>query len=159
VIYGAEARLRHRIGREESPWSAEGRLAYAHGRQYDDTVDVGSGEMPFYDVPWRRVPPLFGTAALQWQRLDQKRVKWAELAVHFADGQDDLHPDDITDPRIDPNGTPGWYTVNLDVGGKLGADADWSFGLHNILDERYRIHGSGFDSAGRGFAVTLDWRP
>ena len=40
--------------------------------------------------------------------------------------------------------------VNLDVGGPLGKDSSstWSLGLHNVFDENYRIHGSGFDAPG-----------
>ena len=77
----------------------------------------------------------------------------------LADGQDELNPDDLTDPRIDPDGTGSWERLDLDFGGPLGAQrgSTWNIGLHNILDEAYRVHGSGFDAPGFGVVVGMAW--
>jgi outer membrane receptor protein involved in Fe transport len=45
--------------------------------------------------------------------------------------------------------------LNLDLGGRLNEAFDWNLGLHNILDERYRVHASGFDAPGFGLAFGL----
>ena len=64
-------------------------------------------------------------------------------------------PEDISDPRIDPDGTNGWATLNLDIGGRFNEAFDWNLGLHNLLDERYRVHASGFDAPGFGLTFGL----
>jgi outer membrane receptor protein involved in Fe transport len=160
VIYGAEARLARRFA-SASPWGAEGTLTYTHGRQYDDTVNPLTGEATYDDVPARRIPPLFGSLALTWDALEAAQtVEWGRFEMIAAGEQDELNPDDLSDPRIDPDGTAGWATFNLDVGGalpRLSDGASWSFGLHNLLDEQYRIHGSGLDAPGFGAVLTLGW--
>ena len=61
----------------------------------------------------------------------------------------------MSDPRIDPEGTPGWNTWNVDFGGATSFGADWWIGFHNILDRRYRVHASGFDAPGVSVVVGL----
>ena len=78
------------------------------------------------------------------------KLRWSELSLVFAQEQDRLHPEDVSDPRIDPDGTDNWATLNLDLGGRMNESFDWNIGLHNLLDERYRVHASGFDSPGFG---------
>ena len=156
---GVEAEARRSLG-AESPWSIGAGVAWARGRQYDDTINPGTGTADFQDVPARRIPPLNGYLALFYDSLaDDPVVSWGELRVRAADEQDDLNPEDLTDPRIDPDGTDGWATVNVDVGGPLGASgaSSWTFGVHNILDEAYRIHGSGVDAPGINAVLGLRW--
>jgi outer membrane receptor protein involved in Fe transport len=116
-------------------------------------------------VPFRRIPPLHGNVVLRWDGVErEQRVDWAELAFVWAATQDELNPDDESDPRIDPDGTEGWAVLDFDLGGPLGdpatvsggrARASWTLGVHNLLDENYRIHGSGFDAPGRSLVVGL----
>jgi outer membrane receptor protein involved in Fe transport len=84
-------------------------------------------------------------------------VTWGALELLAAAEQDDLHPGDVSDPRIDPNGTPGWGVVNLDLGGVFGERGRWSVGVHNLFDAAYRRHGTGFDGPGLGLVVGLGW--
>jgi len=62
----------------------------------------------------------------------------------------------VADTRIDPAGTAGWGML----GGRLTwlPDQNWSLsvGVDNLLDKRYRVHGSGIDAPGRN--VTLGVR-
>jgi outer membrane receptor protein involved in Fe transport len=149
-IWGVEATLRLQLLQATSPWSFVTRVAYARGQQFDPSVDPDTGEMPLYDVPFRRIPPLHGRAGVRWDAREvQQYADWAELYVLWAAEQDRLNPNDISDPRIDPNGTAGWVTLNADVGGPLGSPKTrWNLGLHNILDQSYRVHSSGFDAPG-----------
>ena len=165
-IWGIEARARARLGAEGSPWSVLASAAWTRGRQYDGTLDESTGERPFDGVPLRRIPPLHGSLELHWDSPGKGRsVSWAQLRVRAASKQDELHPQDETDPRIDPAGTGGWTVFDLDFGGPLGSwsgpgaasdNLSWSLGLHNLFDESYRVHGSGFDAA--GFNVVLGVR-
>ncbi len=102
-----------------------------------------------------RIPPLTGRVTLRHAPSDRLA---AHVWLRFADNQDRLSDRDVRDPRIDPNGTPGW--------GELGARIDWlpddrstiSFGVDNVLDKRYRTHGSGLDAPGRNVFATINYR-
>ena len=154
-IYGAELTTGLQIGGAQSPWSTDVSIAYANGTLFDQTVDPNTGEKPFNNEPVRRIPPLHGTVGLDWRAPDELlfgAVEWARCEVHWAARQGLLNPNDETDPRIDPSGTDGWFTVNIDCGGPIGEDqgSTWFFGLHNLFDHDYRVHGSGFDAPGIG---------
>jgi outer membrane receptor protein involved in Fe transport len=89
-----------------------------------------------------------------------RAIHWGEFQWVVADDQDDLNPEDLTDPRINPDGTAGWGVLDLDFGGSLGSTRSgsrWSLGFHNLLDKEYRIHGSGFDAPGFNVVVELGW--
>jgi outer membrane receptor protein involved in Fe transport len=99
-----------------------------------------------------RIPPLSGRLNIAWDSGEALRVDaWAR----FAGVQDRLSARDVRDVRIDPNGTPGW--------GIIGASATWqpdtawtlSVGVDNLLDKRYRNHGSGLDAPGRNLSVSV----
>ncbi|MBL8863072.1 MAG: TonB-dependent receptor [Planctomycetes bacterium] len=160
-IYGVELRAERRLGAEGSPFALRGGIAWATGRQYDDTLDPATGEAPYDDVPARRIPPLNGYVALAYDSVVPawSWLTWAELRLTLADAQDDLNPDDLSDPRIDPDGTESWGRVDLDLGGPLGkhGGSRWNLGLHNLLDEAYRVHGSGLDAPGFGVVVGVAW--
>jgi outer membrane receptor protein involved in Fe transport len=114
--------------------------------------------------PARRVPPLSGTASL---RYDDADARWYALAgMRWAMSQDQLHPSDRTDLRIcgtspdssllaDPcNGTPGWVSFHVRGG---WTPSDWvhlDVGVSNVLDARYRLHGSGQGASGVDARIT-----
>ena len=157
--WGSELSASRKLGGASSPWSTRLLAEAVWGRQYDDLEDPpGSGQQPFYDVPARRVPPLHGLLALRYdQGFATRHGLWAELGFAWALEQDDLNPGDLADPRIDPNGTDAWTRVDVDVGGRLDerGGSTWRVGLHNVFDEAYRIHGSGFDAPGFGVIAGL----
>ncbi|MEE2780376.1 MAG: TonB-dependent receptor, partial [Myxococcota bacterium] len=111
--------------------------------------------------PARRSPPLTATAGVRW------KSDWNALRLSFyargATTQDRLNGDDRKDLRIcaDPDnpgqtlgdactGTPGWTTLHATVGMDVPAVEGLHLNLHadNLLDTRYRYHGSGFDAPG-----------
>lgn len=156
-IWGLEGTFRIKLTSRASPYSMVNRIAYAHGQQFDPAVDPTTGEQPLYDVPFRRIPPLHGRSGLRWDRRKPNLAfNWAEMYVLWAAAQERLHPGDISDPRIDPDGTAGWATLNCAVGGPLATrHARWSVGVYNLFDQSYRVHGSGFDAPGRALVVSL----
>ncbi|MCH2105635.1 MAG: TonB-dependent receptor [Planctomycetes bacterium] len=148
LLTGLEYSARRYLG--EGPFSLGVQAAYVRGRQYDEN------EASLDGVHARRIPPIFGRASLRYDSPDPaEKVGWSELSLVFAQEQDRLHPEDVSDPRIDPDGTDNWATLNLDVGGRLNEAFDWNVGLHNLLDERYRVHASGFDAPGFGLVFGL----
>jgi outer membrane receptor protein involved in Fe transport len=157
AIWGAEWSAKRKLGSEDADFALKCGLALTRGRQHDDTIDPNTGDAPFDGVPARRIPPLHGKLGLLYEPSRATgALRWGELQMIAADRQGDLNPEDRSDPRIDPDGTPGWVVFDLDFGGGLGAQGSgstWSLGLHNLLDEAYRVHGSGFDAP--GFNVVL----
>ena len=137
-----------------------------------------AGEAPNPDNPWeartRREPPLNGIIGIQWEPLDTQF--WATLFVRAAAEQRRLNRSDIRDPRIqgktrDPAkvefdnngdavdaGTPGWWTLNVRGGVKLFEYTRLTLAFENLLDQRYRPHGSGVNAPGFNVSVGLDNR-
>ena len=142
-----------------------------------EVLKIG-GEAPDPDKPWeartRREPPLNGIIGIQWEPLNTQY--WATFFVRAAAEQRRLNRSDIRDPRIqgttrDPEavefdsngaaidaGTPGWWTLNLRGGIKLFDYTRLTLSLENLLDRRYRQHGSGVNAPGFNVSVSLDNR-
>lgn len=123
--------------------------------------------------PLRRTPPANGALGLRWS--PPGRAAYLEPWLRAAAAQDQLNSGDTKDLRIceDPArpgsvfaagqcpGTPGWFTVNLRAGYRWDARFAGLQSLRldldagNLLDRRYRVHGSGIDAPGRGVTATL----
>ena len=154
-------------------WSVYGNVALLRGE-----VLKLNGEAPDPEKPWeariRREPPLNGVIGVQWEPLDTQI--WATLFVRAAAEQRRLNRSDIRDPRIqgstrdpaevefDDNGnavdagTPGWWTLNVRGGVKLFEYTRLTLAFENLLDRRYRPHGSGVNAPGFNVSVSLDNR-
>jgi outer membrane receptor protein involved in Fe transport len=78
--------------------------------------------------------------------------------VRFAGAQRRLSLRDRDDPRIDPSGTPGWYTISVRLGVQLLERLGLRALVDNLLDRRYREHGSGIDAAGENAVLSVDAR-
>jgi outer membrane receptor protein involved in Fe transport len=101
-------------------------------------------------MPADRIPPLQGRLGLTWEASERVRL---EPYFDFAAAQDRLSPRDQEDPRIDPQGTPGWGTLNLLLTWQATRQAHFGLKLQNLGDQRYREHGSGIDAAGRNLGL------
>ena len=154
-------------------WSVYGNVALLRG----EVLKLNS-EAPDPEKPWeariRREPPLNGVIGVQWEPLDTQI--WATLFVRAAAEQRRLNRSDIRDPRIqgstrdpaevefDDNGnavdagTPGWWTLNVRGGVKLFEYTRLTLAFENLLDRRYRPHGSGVNAPGFNVSVSLDNR-
>jgi outer membrane receptor protein involved in Fe transport len=78
-----------------------------------------------------------------------------EPYIRFAGAQDRLSPRDVNDVRINPAGTPGWVTLNLAASWRSGDHWQATASIENMLDQQYRLHGSGIDSTGRNLLLSL----
>ncbi|MEL6427877.1 MAG: TonB-dependent receptor [Planctomycetota bacterium] len=132
--------------------TAFGNVTWLDGQQ--EIVDT-VGQPSETDAPSRLMP----LTTLLGARLAPKDTDWyAELRWTHAEDADRLANSDERDTtRIPPGGTPG-YDV-LDLVGRWNATEDVSllFGVENITDENYRVHGSGQNRPGRNllFGVSV----
>lgn len=136
-LRGAEANIRYRPA---PGLSVDGSLIYTYGADADGN-------------PLRRIPPVNGRVLLRYERNNW----WGKAELLFAGAQTRLSAGDIDDHRIAEGGTPGWTVINL-RGGYDWKQVSLRVGLENLLDEAYRIHGSGVDGMGRNLWVGLEWR-
>jgi outer membrane receptor protein involved in Fe transport len=104
------------------------------------------------DEPMRRIPPLNGKLALQY---NQSGI-FSEAEFLFAAKQDRLSGGDIDDHRIPDGGTPGWNILNLKAG-YAWKTVSLNAGLQNLFNKAYRIHGSGVDGYGRSLWISLQF--
>jgi outer membrane receptor protein involved in Fe transport len=95
--------------------------------------------------PADRIPPLSGRLLLQVDVDDDWHIQGLFAA---ADRQDRLSDRDVRDSRINPLGTPGWSTLGIAASWMPGDTWRVDFGIENIFDRRYRVHGSGIDANG-----------
>ncbi len=63
--------------------------------------------------------------------------------------------DEADTDRIPAGGTPGYAILSLRGGWYVSDDWRVSIAAENILDENYRVHGSGLNEPGRNLLVTL----
>ncbi|MDA0576863.1 MAG: TonB-dependent receptor [Verrucomicrobia bacterium] len=104
-----------------------------------------------------RVMPLTAQVGTRWRGLP--RGGWLETTVDAAEKADQLSADDTRDTqRIPPGGTPGYAVWNLRAGMAVTQHLALTAAVENVLDEDYRIHGSGVNEPGRNFVLTAECR-
>ncbi len=102
-----------------------------------------------------RIPPLNGHLVVSHEGARGYRVDgW----LSFASEQDRLSARDISDVRIDPQGTPGWVSVGASLQEEYAKKWLLALKLDNFLDKRHRVHGSGLDAPGRNLSLSLRLR-
>lgn len=139
LLYGGEAEAEVKI---VSSLVAFGSATYTYGQ------DESKKE------PMRRIPPLFGRAGV---RVSFKGFQGRAEYV-FAGKQDRLADGDKSDVRISSrlvnNATPAWNVVNV-YAGYTFRKLEFNLGLQNLLDQEYRMHGSGVDGVGRSLWIAI----
>ncbi len=102
--------------------------------------------------PADRIPPFNGKLVLSYDNGSEYRL---EGSLRFASGQDRLSARDVRDTRIDPQGTAGWAIVGARLQKEYAGHWLLSVALDNLLDKRYRVHGSGLDSPGQNISISV----
>lgn len=100
--------------------------------------------------PADRIPPLGGILELSY---DGGGAWLFDGWLRYAAGQDRLSARDIRDTRINPAGTAGWGSLGGRARFAPGERWSLSLMLDNLLDKRYRVHGSGIDAPGQNVAL------
>jgi hemoglobin/transferrin/lactoferrin receptor protein len=146
-LYGIEAQGAWRF----SPgWELRGGVAWQEGK----TETAANGER------WMtRLVPFSGTVALRW--TDSSEKWWVEGRVTGAVGEGRIHPADqaADNQRIPTNGTPGYVVASLYAGWKATDWLEFNAGVENVMDEDYRVHGSGQNEPGLSglLGVKMGW--
>ena len=105
--------------------------------------------------PADRIPPFNGNLSLIYDNGGDYRI---ESWLKFASGQDRLSARDVRDTRIDPLGTPGWAVTGARVQREFKDHWRFSVTVDNLLDKRYRVHGSGLDAPGHNLMIGLGYK-
>lgn len=121
-------------------WGVSGTLTWTRGE--DDQ-----------NRPLRRIPPFNGSIRVHYSPLP---TLWFEAASVMADDQRRLAPGDITDPRIGPDGTPGYAVFDVRTGYTPFPNQEFLLTLENLADRRYKTHGSGIFNP--GFSANLTYQ-
>lgn len=102
--------------------------------------------------PADRIPPLSGRLDIAYDAGSDVRLQgW----LRFAGEQDRLSARDVRDVRIDPTGTSGWAILGAQASWDYRRDWQFTLGFDNLLDKRYRMHGSGLDAPGRNLSLSV----
>ncbi|MEZ6016349.1 MAG: TonB-dependent receptor [Planctomycetota bacterium] len=148
-VYGFEVGLAYEL---DDDWTAFGDLAWLDGNI--ETVEV-AGSAPVEDSLTRRQPTTVH-AGVRYEPAD--RGYFGEAMVTWADDATDLSLSDQRDSsRIPPGGTPGYTVIDLRGGYTVAKGWDLVFGVENVTDEDYRVHGSGSNRVGRNLYFGFTW--
>ncbi len=139
-VHGVEVSAQYRFAPQ---WTAFGNFAWVYGE-----VDTYPTSDPILKrEPISRLAPPTGTVGVRWEDMDLGL--WLQASCTVACKADKLSTRDKgDDQRIPPGGTPGYTKVDITGGYRINENIDIWAGVDNILNEDYRIHGSGVNEPG-----------
>ena len=133
-------------------WSLFGNLTWLDGEV--DSIPVASAIT--VREPLSRLMPATGYLGVRWRPAAASY--WLESLLNVAEDQDKLSARDRSDTdRIPAGGTPGYTSLTIRGGWQLSDQLRLSLAVDNLLDEDYRIHGSGLNEPGRNFVLSVFW--
>jgi iron complex outermembrane receptor protein/hemoglobin/transferrin/lactoferrin receptor protein len=138
------------------PWGFTLRagVAYAIGDQPNPTPRASTSAAPYAErVPSSRIPPLNGTAELRWRH--RPTGVYLGSGLRWALAQTRLAPQDLSDARIPPGGTPGYAVLDLRAGWRWREYAVVALVVENVFDAAYRVHGSSVNGPGLGVLLSV----
>ncbi|MEQ1848917.1 MAG: TonB-dependent receptor, partial [Nitrospira sp.] len=107
------------------------------------SLTLTKGEEEFADghtAPASLIPPVNGLLGSLYRFSPDL---WVESFVRAALRQDRLSERDSSDPRINPDGTPGWITTTIRGGWQINKTVHIRVACENLFNQPYREHGSG----------------
>lgn len=116
-------------------------------------VNYTYGQNLTKNEPMRRIPPMFGQNKIDW---NSNKLQLS-LTHQYAGKQDRLAQGDKDDNRIGKLGTPQWNVFHIE-GVYNNGPFTCKIALINILNEKYKTHGSGIYGMGRAICTSLQWR-
>ena len=149
TIGGVEFGAAYRLARNVTLF---GNLTWLDGDQ--EAPEIVGG--PIIESAPSRLMPLTYQAGLRFEAPGPGWVVEARW-IH-ADIADQLSPsDERDDTRIPPGGTPGYDVFDVMGSFPIGPGSRMIFGVENITDEVYRVHGSGLNRPGRNLVIGASW--
>lgn len=110
-------------------------------------------DSPSFDAD--RIPPINGKLGFKYLF----NTAWSvEPYTLFARRQNRLSPRDESDPRINPQGTAGWATLNVLLDWQITDAMQLGLRLENLTDKAYREHASGIDAEGRNIGLWINYQ-
>ena len=105
-------------------------------------------------IPMAHIPPVFGRIAFDFEK------KWltTKCYVLFSGKKraEDFGPYSTDNLEyMLPEGSPAWWTLNLEIQLNLWEQVKWRVGAHNLFDMHYRVFASGISAPGRGIYTSL----
>lgn len=99
-----------------------------------------------------KVVPIIGRAGIRWQSSDRRL--WSELVCLAHSQYDNLNSGDKRDTqRIPKDGNPGFAILTLRGGWQITENIGVTLALENLLDQQYRVAGSGSNEPGFGLVA------
>ena len=132
----------------ETAW----KFAFTEGVNIETGVSYTYGQNLTKNEPMRRIPPLNGHFALNFN----KKQWFSTLEIAGATKQDRLAQGDKDDNRIPKGGTPAWIIMNI-YGGYSFKNLSMNMAFQNLFNEDYRTHGSGVNGVGRSVSFNISW--
>ncbi len=99
------------------------------------------------------IPPFNGAVGVRYQ---SSVGTYVEPFIRYASLQNRLTDINLTDPRLNPLGTPGFVILNLRAGIPVTPASTLRVNVDNVLNTTYREHGSSLDGAGTSVSIGLD---
>jgi len=127
-------------------------LQLNHQFKWSSNLTYTYGQNKTKNEPMRRIPPLFGQQELAW-KINNTQILVQHL---FAGKQDRLAQGDKDDNRIDSNGTPNWNTFNISLNQQFKLIFIQLGGI-NLLNEKFKTHGSGIYAMGRTYSLLVQF--
>jgi hemoglobin/transferrin/lactoferrin receptor protein len=121
---------------------------------FSSLINFTKGYILTSNSPVAHIPPTFGRTALEYSQK-----KWSIEAYVLYNGA--KHIDDYGSGSTDnvqealEDGTPSWWTLNLESHIIFNDHLHAQFGLSNILDMHYKSFASGISAPGRGAYIAL----
>ena len=132
-------------------WNLHGHVAWLQGEAYVyPTSNLSDRRSEYLD----RLMPLMGEIGLAYKQGGG--AWWGDLSCRFAADADKLSTRDIADSsRIPDGGTPSYAVLDLQAGRTFAQATEVVVLVENLLNEDYRVHGSGTNEAGRNFILSV----
>lgn len=122
---------------------------------FSQTISYTGGRDISTDEPLRHTTPIFGRAAITYQKSRLRTEFYTEY-------NSDRDPDQIPPSEFDrkpylytEEGTPAWYTLNVRTAYRVSDNIKVNIALENILDKHYRPYTSGISAPGRNLLISL----
>jgi hemoglobin/transferrin/lactoferrin receptor protein len=133
-----------------SEWTLFGNATYLKGK-----VDTYPTSAPVVAREYMsRLMPPSAQVGVRWEQAGKRF--WAEVLMVAVADADRLSTRDRNDTqRIPPGGTPGYAVFYLRGGWNITEKVALIGAVENLLDEDYRVHGSGQNMPGLNFVGAL----